>query len=250
MTPPGPSARPFARPGRSTKFSLVALLLSLLLLAPLASAQTLSAEEILENLRATAEATADLRFVLVGELQERDGSAIALELNIAAIPDLQLARAEFVQPDALADNIVIVDGEVVYNYLFLTNQVTILNASDPDALGGLIEVPAEDAGLDFDFSLDVSTLFEGWEVEVLGYEASPAGDVYRLRFTNLDLSAELGYVEAQIVDGEWVPHALTLFDQEGGLVADLFFRDLVRNPGLEPAALRALPADAEVFDER
>jgi outer membrane lipoprotein-sorting protein len=225
------------------------LILFLALVAsPLAAAQDLGSEEILENLRSTAEALTDVRFVLSGELQEGDGSVIALELEVAAIPDLQLARAEFVLPDALADNIVIVDGDAVYNYLFLTNQITILSADDPDALGDLIEVPSE--GADLDLSFDVSALFEGWDVEVLGYEESPVGDVYNLRFSNQNLGAEVSHVEAQVVDGEWVPYRLTLFDIDGSILTTLVFTDLVKDPGLEPAALRALPADAEVFDER
>lgn len=220
-----------------------------LLLAPLTAAQELGSDEILENLRSTAEALTDVRFVLIGELQEGDGSVIPLELNVEGVPDLQLARAEFVQPDALADNIVIVDGDTVYNYLFLTNQVTILRADDPDALGGLIDAPA-DGELDFDLTFDLSALLEGWDAQVLGYEASPVGNVYNLRFTNQNLGAEVSHVEAQVVDGEWVPYDLVLYDIDGTVVASLGFRDIVKDPGLDPAALRALPADAEVFDER
>lgn len=108
------------------------------LLVGAASAQDLSADEVLENLEARTQALQDASFLLTGTIFDADGQEIILEVETDFIPDEELVRAYFIQPDALADNFVIVDGDTVYNYLFVTNQVTILNANDPDALGGLL----------------------------------------------------------------------------------------------------------------
>jgi outer membrane lipoprotein-sorting protein len=224
------------------------LVLALAATLGLAGAQTLGAEEILERLRASAEETTDMRFLLSGELMDRDGSVIVLEVAVEAIPNLPLARAEFIQPDALADNFVILDGDVVYNYLFLTNQVSILDAQDPDALGGLIG--ADETELGIDLTADLTELFEGWDVEVLNFEESPLGGLYSLRFWNRDLTAEVLYADAQVIDGAWVPYRVVLYEEGDVIFADLTFHDFEKNPGLDHAALRFIPADAEVFDER
>ncbi|MDQ3398784.1 MAG: outer membrane lipoprotein carrier protein LolA [Deinococcota bacterium] len=227
---------------------LALLLLTALTLTATAGAQDMSVDAILENLRASADSLSDASFLLAGQLVDLDGSAVDLEIAVRVITDLNLARAEFIQPDALADNFLIVDDEAVYNYLYLTNQVTILNASDPDALGGLIE--AGDAELAVDFSTDLSELFDGWEAEVLGYDSSPVGNLYLLRFNNQDVITNVHYVEAQVVEDAWTPYRLVFYEENGEVLADLTFRDFERNPGLDPADLRFIPGDAEVFDER
>lgn len=227
---------------------LALLLLTALTLTATAGAQDMSVDAILENLRASADSLSDASFLLAGQLVDLDGSAVDLEIAVRVITDLNLARAEFIQPDALADNFLIVDDEAVYNYLYLTNQVTILNASDPDALGGLIE--AGDAELAVDFSTDLSELFDGWEAEVLGYDSSPVGNLYLLRFNNQDVITNVHYVEAQVVEDAWTPYRLVFYEENGEVLADLIFRDFERNPGLDPADLRFIPGDAEVFDER
>ena len=128
----------------------------------------------------------DASFLLTGSLYDADGTEIPLEIETQVMPVEEVGRAFFIQPDALADNFIVVDDDAVYNYLFLTNQVTVLDISDPDALGGLFP-EAEARGPkkpqeEFDFSLNLDKLFLGWEMSVEGYSESPAGNVYDLRF--------------------------------------------------------------------
>ncbi len=213
-----------------------------------ARAQNLSADEILENIAASAESLQDSSFTLDGQIIDFEGNALELEVEVQIIPGLELARVYFLQPDALADNFIVLDQQDVYNYLFLTNQVQIFNASDPDALGGLF--PEADSGENLDISIDLSRMFEGWEVSVEGYENSPVGDVYLLRLVNQDQAADIGYINASIVDNDWRPYRLELIDAGGDIVAELVFNDFLRDQGLEPADLRFIPADAEIIDER
>lgn len=228
------------------------MLLALLLFGS-AHAQNLSAEEILTNLEESAESLQDASFLLTGSLHDADGTEIPLEVETQVVPEAEVARAFFIQPDALADNFIVVDGDAVYNYLFLTNQVTVLNINDPDALGGLFpeaEARALEAQEEFDFSLNLDKLFVGWEMSVEGYSDSPAGNVYELRFYNEEEGANIGYVDAQVVDGAWHPYRLNFVQQDGTVLAELVFNDFVRDSGLDPEELRYIPADAEVIDER
>lgn len=232
---------------------IVSLLFTLSLLVTPAVAQDLSAEEILDRLEESGQTLQDASFLLTGRIIDADGTTINLEIETDVIPDEELVRAEFIQPDALADNYVIIDGEAVYNYLFLTNQVTILSINDPDALGGLL--PSSDANLEgaaesFDFTFSLDTLFEGWEVTVEGYQPSPVGDVYLLRFENQELGANISHVNVQVVEEGWRPYRLEFIQADGRLLSELVITQWERDQGLDPADLRFLPADAEIIDER
>lgn len=231
---------------RSKIFVLVALLA---LLAP-AAAQDLSADEVLDEMQAAAEALEDASFLLTGNLIDPDGTRIVLEVEIELIPDARAARATFLQPDALADNFIVLDGEVVYNYNFLTNQATLFDANDPDALGGLVseEQIQEDGGVDL--SLDLEKLFAGWDVTVTGYAETPAGPAYELRFQNIDVEADIDHVAASVLDGSFLPYGLTFVKRDGSTLADLRFEDLVTDQGLDPEDVTYVPEDAEIIDER
>lgn len=217
-----------------------------------ASAQDLSADEVLANLEARSEALQDASFLLTGTLFDADAQEIVLEVETEFIPGEELLRAYFIQPDALADNFVVVDGQTVYNYLFVTNQVTILNANDPDALGGLL--PEVEGELEAGVSLtpDLNRFFgnESWEASVEGYEEGPDGPVYRLRFDNLDEAANVAYVSATVLDGEWLPQSISVIQVDETPLAELFFQDYVVDSGLNPEDLRFIPPDAERIDER
>lgn len=220
------------------------------LLSPLALAQDLSADEVLANLEARSSALQDASFLLTGTLFDTDGQEIALEVESQFIPGEELAKAYFIQPDALADNFIVADGETVYNYLFVTNQVTILNADDPEALGGLLPEGQTEGAVNLTPNLGRFFSSDNWEATVEGYENSPDGPVYRLRFDNTDETANLDYVIATILDNEWLPQTMTFVQQGNSPLAELQFRDYALDTGLDPAELRELPGDAERIDER
>lgn len=221
----------------------VALLLTILV-AGFGLAQELTADEVLANITREAEATHDASFLLTGRLLDPDGTAITLEVEVELIPGEKVGRASFIQPDALADNVVVLKGDEVYNYLFLTNQVTIFSADDPDALGGLLSDGEEGGGVDV--TLDLDRLFAGWEAEVESYQAG----VYRLRLDNKEEGAALTKVMATVQEGTWTPTELTLFGGDGRMVAELFIENFQRDQGLSVEDVTYIPEDAEVIDER
>ena len=225
-------------------------ILALTLLTPFAFAQNLSADEVLGKLEARSNTLQDASFLLTGTLFDTDGQEIALEVETQFIPGEELARAYFEQPDALADNFIIVDGKTVYNYLFVTNQVTILNANDPEALGGLL--PEGEVQGSLNLTPDLGKFFssDNWKATVRGYRDSPDGPVYDLRFDNLEKSANIGYVDATILDNEWLPETMTFVQRSGDPLAELQFGDYQLDTGLDPAELRDIPQDAERIDQR
>lgn len=226
-------------------------LLPLLCLLALASLTTSAfaqddADALLSDVAATAEALEDAAFLLVGHLVDPDGTRIALEMELQVIPGERVASAYVVQPDALADNIIVLDGDTVYNYTFLTHQVTVFDADDPDALGGLLGGGEGDV----EFSFDLQKLFEGYQAEVIGSAETPVGPATVVRLTNLEENATIQRVDAAIAEATTLPYRLELFEADGELLAELVVQDLRTDVGLSPADVTFLPEDAEVIDER
>ena len=211
------------------------------------SAQTLSADQVLANLQTSGETLEDASFTLTGSITESSADT-PLELNVQLIPEQKLIRADILQPAALADNFIVVDDQAFYNYLFVTNQVTVLDTNDPDALAGLFpdaQAQVEEAGEEFNFDLSLDSLSEGWDVALEGYGESPVGNAYTLRFTNQDDTATVRYVNAEIADGEgngnWYPYTLTFLNADSTTLASLTFENFKRDTGLNPADLRFIP---------
>jgi hypothetical protein len=212
-----------------------------------AGAQDLDSDAVLENLRVNAETLQDASFLLTGRIVDPDGTDIPLEIEVQYIPSDQAASAYILQPDALADNIIVLDGQTVANYTFLTHQITLFDATDPDAFGGLLGAPEGEA---FEFTTDLGQLFAGFESAIEGYGEGPAGNVYVLAFTNVDEAAAIARVEADVVDGEWYPYSLRFLRDDASLLAELFLEGFAADQGLAVEDVVYLPEDAEVIDER
>jgi outer membrane lipoprotein-sorting protein len=229
---------------------LAALLASLLVIAalvPSARAQTHDVDAVLAALEARAAEIVDLSFVLEGQLIDEGGQTFRVEVEVLAIPGIPAAGMYILQPDAIADNQVVVDGDVVRSYTFLTNQVSLYDVDDPDAFGGLIEA-GPDGGLPI--SLDLAAVFADWDAQVVGEESTARGPALVLRFDNRDPAATMQYVLATVIEGSWDPWRLTFYRAGDALFADLHFRDLEVNTGLTRADVTYLPDDAEVLDRR
>ncbi len=221
----------------------------MLLLAGLAAAQEPPpVETILDNVTQAARELQDASFLLTGRVIDADGTEFPLEIEVQVMPGEDLASAYIIQPDALADNQIVLDGTAVYSYSFLTNQVTIFDADDPDALGGML--PAGQDGATANLSLDLGTILAGYEAELVGVEDSPDGPVYRLAFANRDREAMILDVDAWVLAADWLPRRLVFKEEGGRVVAELNAERLLVNQGLDPDEVRALPEDAEVIDNR
>jgi outer membrane lipoprotein-sorting protein len=224
-------------------FGLAPLLLAAAALAPTAFAQDRSVDDVLAALEASAAAITDLEFVLEGELIDEAGQTFRLEVEVLAIPAEPAIGLYIVQPDAIADNQIVVVGDEVRNYTFLTNQVSLFDTSDPDAFGGLIE-PSADGSLPL--SLDLAAVFAGWDAEI----ENDAGGTVTVRFTNRDPEAAMQTVLATVTTDTWDPVQLVFLRAGDALFADLRFVDWRRDQGLTLDEVTYLPDDAEVLDRR
>jgi outer membrane lipoprotein-sorting protein len=169
-------------------------------------------------------------------------------VDILVVPPLNLASAYIIQPDALADNIIVMDGAAVYNYTFLTNQVIVFDADDPDALGGLL--PAGEDGESVNFNFDLGAIFAGFDASVVEVFDGEFGETYRLQFANKDPSAAILDVMALVPSSDWLPRTLVFMQANGHVLAELHANQLETNTGLDPDYVRDLPSDAEVIDNR
>ena len=217
-----------------------------LVFAPHARAQDV--DTVLDNITEAARALDDVSFLLEGKLVNSDGTTFTLEVDILAMPPLNLASAYIIQPDALADNIIVMDGPAVYNYTFLTNQVMIFDSNDPDALGGLL--PESEDGATANFNFDLGAIFEGFETSIVEVFEGEHGETYRLQFTNVDPAAEILDVTALVPSSDWLPRTLIFMQADGHVLAELHATQLETNTGLDPEVVRELPSDAEVIDNR
>lgn len=205
-------------------------------------------DAVLDNITEAARALDDASFMLEGKLVNSDGTTFALEVDVLVIPPHNLASAYIIQPDALADNIIVMDGPAVYNYTFLTNQVMIFDADDPDALGGLL--PSGEDGATANFNFDLGAIFAGFEASIVEVFDGPHGQTYRLQFTNKDPEAAILDVTALVPSSDWLPRTLVFMQSDGHVLAELHAQDLQVNTGLDPEYVRELPDDAEVIDNR
>jgi outer membrane lipoprotein-sorting protein len=238
-----------ARPHRARSVAAFAafIVLAAAALGPGAAAQARDVDEVLAALEASAAAVVDLSFVLEGQLIDADGQLYALEVEVLALPEVPAAGLYIIQPDAIADNQVIVEGDEVRSYTYLTNQVSVFDIDDPDAFGGLIDVEADGA---LPTSLDLAAVFEGWDASLVDEEDTEVGTVVTIRFDNLDPDAQIAYVLVRVLAGTWDPLQLTFFRDGDELFADLHIRGLVRDQGLTLEDVTYLPDDAEVLDRR
>ena len=222
---------------------MIPLLLAAAAAAPTAAAQETDVDDVLAALEASAAAVVDLAFVLEGELIDEAGQTFRLEVEVLAIPAEPAIGLYILQPDAIADNQIVIVGDEVRSYTFLTNQVSLFDTSDPDAFGGLIE-PSADGSLPL--SLDLAAVFAGWDAAI-----EDEGDAtVTVRFSNRDPDAAMQTVLATVTNDTWDPVRLVFLRADDALFADLRFVDWTRDQGLTVDDVTYLPEDAEVLDRR
>lgn len=241
------SSRPFRLPARALG-RVVATLLAFTALAA-AGAQRPDVETVLKHIEDAANGIQDATFTVTGKLVDADGTVIPLNIDVQTIPPKNIASAYINQPDALADNQIVLDGDVVKNYTFLTNQITLFDANDPDALGGLL--PAGQNGQTSPVvSFDLAKIFGGFDAAIQDVKTVEGTETYILDFTNKDPSANIVDVTATVPSSDWLPRELVFNQKDGKVVADLKVGDLKLDQGLDPSKVTYLPQDAEIIDNR
>lgn len=239
---------------RQARFSLMPAALTLLAVLAMLIVTSARAQDgqdvdaVLANITEAARALEDASFLLEGKLVNSDGTTFTLEIDILTVPPQNLASAYILQPDALADNIIVMDGPAVYNYMFLTNQIMVFDADDPDALGGLL--PTGEDGATANFNFDLGAIFAGFDASIVEVFEGEFGETYRLQFSNKDPSAAILDVTALVPSSDWLPRTLVFLQADGHVLAELHATDLQVNMGLDPEFVRELPSDAEIIDNR
>jgi len=224
--------------------------LALVLVAGAAAAEPTpdpAAEALLEDVANAAAAVEDVSLRLTGRLVDAAGGELALEVELLAIPDARALSAYVLQPDAVADNMLVLDGDTLASYAFLTHQVTLFDAADPDALGGTL--PDLDVA-SLDPTLDPRAWFEGFVATDVTTSATDAGPAQVVTLRPEAEGLQVGRVTLLVPDATTLPRGLRVFGPDGALVADLAFEDLATNVGLTRDEVTYLPEGAEVIDER
>lgn len=212
------------------------------------AATSLDVDTVLDNIAQAANDLQDATFLLTGKLVDADGTEIALEVEFMIVPGHSVANAYIIQPDALADNQIVLDGPAVYSYTFLTHQITVFDSDDPDALGGLL--PTSEDGATAQISFDLGQVFEGYTAEITDASEADGVTVYTISFANIDATAVILDVIATVPSSDWLPRSLVFLESDGRVLAELHAQDLVIDQGLDVDMVRELPADAEVIDNR
>lgn len=225
-----------------------ALLISILfsgVLLPAAVAQDLTGTQVLANLKDSVATIEDASFLLYGNLQTGDGTRHGVEVEAEIMPDLNLVRLYILQPDALADNFIILADDATYSYNYLTNQVVIYAADDPTPFGPLTGATTDDSK-PFKFTLDLDALFSGWDVQL----AATAAAAFTLEFVNVDPAAAISSAMVLVAADSWLPLGVSVFNSDGSVLAELEVQHMQTDQSLDSADLLWLPPDAEIIDER
>ena len=217
------------------------LALTTLSLIPLALAQGVTADNILKNLDTTQKNTKDFSAKVSGSAEQND-SKTKFEVKIAGITASKLTRVDFLAPDALADNFLIIDNQNAYNYQFITNQVTIQRNANASEVGGF--------NLNFNALNDLQTTFPSNQVDFkpITSETTPAGKAYILDATpKKGAKLEFDRLKVWVLESGWRVYRTQAFDAKGVLQFDVTISDWKVNAGLKASELCKIPKDAEII---
>jgi outer membrane lipoprotein-sorting protein len=201
-------------------------------------AAPLSASEIWAKVSQTIDSSVDLESHISGKVLSK-GKEMSLELIMQGIPALELTRIQFIAPKAMQDNVLILEGNKVWNYLSLPNQI-IQTSQDK-----MIKLP----GMPLDFG-KMSDLGKGLAQQdvnfvVRGEENLPEGKTFLLEGRpKTGATLEFSKLRVWVLQGVWRVAKIQAF--EGNTVkAELSISNFKTNQGLKADALRTLPQDAE-----
>lgn len=209
--------------------------LPFLLALTLGAASAQSAQDILNRVDSAQKNVKDLSFRLSGSANMDSGKQ-TIDLTVKAIPAQSLARIQFAAPDALADNVVVADRKEVRQYLFLTNQITVMPLDKATTQSGL-------GTFDFTKLSNPATLLAGYDVKLLGTSGRAGQRTFQLEAQAKGGSSDRTRV--WITEAGWRPTRVQLLSS-GKTLADLTVSNYKTNSGLSAASLRQLPKSAQI----
>ncbi|MGX9686943.1 outer membrane lipoprotein carrier protein LolA [Deinococcus wulumuqiensis] len=209
--------------------------LPFLLALTLGAASAQSAQDILNRVDSAQKNVKDLSFRLSGSANMDSGKQ-TIDLTVKAVPAQSLARIQFAAPDALADNVVVADRKEVRQYLFLTNQITVMPLDKATTQSGL-------GNIDFTKLSNPATLLAGYDVKLLGTSGRAGQRTFQLEAQAKGSSKDSTRV--WITEAGWRPTRVQLLSS-GKTLADLTVSNYKTNSGLSAASLRQLPKSAQI----
>lgn len=209
--------------------------LPFLLALTLGAASAQSAQDILNRVDSAQKNVKDLSFRLSGSANMDSGKQ-TIDLTVKAVPAQSLARIQFAAPDALADNVVVADRKEVRQYLFLTNQITVMPLDKATTQSGL-------GTFDFTKLSNPATLLAGYDVKLLGTSGRAGQRTFQLEAQAKGGSSDRTRV--WITEAGWRPTRVQLLSS-GKTLADLTVSNYKTNSGLSAASLRQLPKSAQI----
>ncbi len=220
----------------------IALLTGLAALTVTAFAQNApSIDDLIKRLDAAQKTTKDFKAKIVGTV-EQDKTKLKIEAAISSVLDKKLTRIEFVAPDALADNILIVDNQNVYNYLFLTNQVTISKSTTGTEVGGFNFNPSQLN--DFNATFPKADL----NFEAVKADTTPIGKAWLVEATPKKKGDfEYSRIKVWVLDNPARVYRFQSFDEKNTMQFDIQIPEWKTNLSLKIADLCKLPRDAEII---
>ncbi|GGI75873.1 outer membrane lipoprotein carrier protein LolA [Deinococcus wulumuqiensis] len=210
--------------------------LPFLLALTLGAASAQSAQDILNRVDSAQKNVKDLSFRLSGSANMDSGKQ-TIDLTVKAVPAQSLARIQFAAPDALADNVVVADRKEVRQYLFLTNQITVMPLDKATTQSGL-------GTFDFTKLSNPATLLAGYDVKLLGTSGRAGQRTFQLEAQAKGGSSK-DRTRVWITEAGWRPTRVQLLSS-GKTLADLTVSNYKTNSGLSAASLRQLPKSAQI----
>ena len=208
------------------------------------------AEEVKEELRNRLNELENVNTFVKGKLDDEE-----VEVKLQFIPYASVARLEFIKPDELADDFIVVDKESIFVYHFLTHEVETYQTQDPSILGSLISNPKKEKDVNY-LRLDLRDIYDPANVFIL----SKTDNIYKIC---IDLSntftGEVSDVDHVIAhysengDFAWLPKEATFYTAEREVFASASteFAKVDENgipiddPSLYPDDVTYIPSDVE-----
>ncbi len=201
-------------------------------------AAPLSTSEIWAKVSQTIDSAVNLESHISGKVLSK-GKEMLLELTLQTIPTLELTRISFTAPKAMQDNILVLEGKKVWNYLSLPNQIIQTTEDKMTKLPGM--------PLDFGKMSDLGKGLAQQEMTFVlrGEEDLPEGKTMLLEGRpKTGAKLEFSKLRVWVLQGVWRVAKIQTFD--GNTVkAELQISNFKTNQGLKADALRLLPQDAE-----
>jgi len=227
--------RPFIR-------VLVAFTLSTAGAGVVAAARLPPSREIVQRLEAEYSSAKDLQARLTGVVLTAD-QRFPVDVQARVVIPQDIFRLDFEEPQALADNFMLLSAGKMYNYSFLTNTVLVSDArrANASALGNFDVTSL--TRISKLVPLDKVTL--GQTVS----EKTPSGDAFSFEVLRKP-GSDLFYSRAKltILQDNFRPFRFQAFKPDGSPHVDLTVKEWRYNTGLNAKTLTTLPRGVEVIN--